>query len=135
MGKTRNLSAAQAGFSMMEVLVAMAVFAIVALGAAQSTIYAVKFQKYAEVSNAARNLAVSKAEELTGVDLALLDDRYDLSESDIAVVGHNAVKFNRSTNVSVNSDGSRTVDITVSSSSPLLRKPIQYSTRFAPWES
>ncbi len=124
----------QRGSSIVEVLVAMSLFSIVAVGLAQSAAYSLRFQKSAELGNLARNLAVSKAEELAGVSLADLDDSFDGTESNLTVVGH-SISFDRVTDVTVNADGSRTVDIVVSSPSPLLFTAVTYSTRFAPWES
>ena len=127
------VKAQQQGIALMEVLVALFVFSIVGLGLAQSTIVGLRAHMRAEVGNFARNLAVSKAEELSGVKISDLDETYDETESDLTVSG-SKVKFTRVTNVIVNSDNSRTIEITVSSSSIFLPVPIFYKTRFAPWE-
>ena len=124
----------EAGFSMMEVLAAMTLLSIVGLAISNSMIVAIRFQKIAEVGNMAKNLAVSKAEELSGVQLTALSDTYDATENNL-VVGSGKIKFTRVTNITVNSDGSRTVDVTVSSTSKYLPKAVKYTTRFAPWES
>ena len=118
----------------MEALVALFLFSLVGLGLAKSMITSISLQKQAEIGNLARNLAVSKAEELSGVNIDNLNNSYDSTESNLTVTGHN-IKFTRVTDVTVNSDGSRTIDISVSSTSFVMTKPVTYSTRFAPWES
>ena len=122
-----------AGFSLMEVLIALFIFSLVGLSIAKSTIVSMQAQLRAEMGNVARNLAVSKAEELSGVKISDLDATYNDTETDLAVSGHQT-KFTRVTTVIVNSDNSRTIHIAVSGASAFLPYPISYSTRFAPWE-
>ena len=124
----------QVGSSLVEVLVAVSIFALIGLSATRSAMSSIRYQKNVEVSNIARNLAISKAETLSGVRIDLLTTASGGTESDLSVPGH-TIKFTRSTTVSVNSDGSRTISVVITSSSPLLLSPVSYSTRFAPWES
>lgn len=112
---------------------ALTIFSMVGLALAQSAIVSMHFQKQAEIGNLAKNLAVSKVEELSGVPLSDLDDSYDQTESSLSVSGHE-IKFTRNTNITVNADNSRTVAISVASISPWLSKTVNYTTRFAPWE-
>ncbi len=122
------------GSSLIEVMVAMAILAIVGLGVAQSAIYGIKYQKSAEIGNVARNLAISKAERLSAIPLNTLDNSYDSIESNLTAPGHTII-FRRTTDITVNADGSRSIDITVSTTNPVLLNVATYSTRFAPWES
>lgn len=122
------------GFTLVEVLVSVTLLSIMGLAVANTASYSLRAHKYAEVANVAKNLAVSKAEELSGVRIDLLTDAYDGTETNLAVTGHTML-FTRVTNVTVNSDGSRTIDVTVSSSSTALLQPAFYSTTYAPWES
>ncbi len=119
---------------MIEVLVAISLFAVVALALTQSAIFGMRFQLQAQIGNLARNLAVSKAEQLAGVQIGDLNSSYNLTEPNLIVTGHK-IAFTRTTSISVNTDGSRTVNIIVSSASSYLPKPVSYTTRFAPWES
>lgn len=124
----------QRGFGLIEVLVAFLLFSIISLSATRSAIYSIRFQKNAEVGNIARNLAVTKAEQLAGISLDELDNTYGGTESDLTTEG-SEMTFIRVTTVTVNGDGSRSIEITVSSDNPALLNPVSYSTRFAPWES
>ena len=122
------------GFSIIEVLCALCLFMVMGLGLTYNSIYALKFQKNAELANLATNLAVTKAEELAGVDASTLSSGNNSTETGLTVTGHK-ITFNRSTTITVNADGSRTVVVLVSSPSPFLLKSVSYSTRLAPWES
>ena len=122
------------GSSMLEVLVATLILAIVGLTVSLSAISGIRYQKVSEIGNIAMNLAVSKAEQLSGIRIDLLTDSYDATESNLQVTGHK-IEFKRVTDVTVNTDGSRTIAITVSSSSTYLPQPARYTTTFAPWES
>ena len=132
--KSQHSRCAQAGSTIVEVLVAIVLFGLVGLSMATSNIYGIKFQKRAELGNLATNLAVTKIEQLAGYDPTTLDAGDNSSETGIAVSGH-SITFNRVTTITVNSDGSRTVQVTVSSPIASLLTPVTYVTRFAPWES
>ena len=122
------------GSALIEVLVAASILGIVGLAIAMNAMVALRFQKTTEVRLLAKNLAVSKAEELSGVFLDDLDDSFDEVEPNLSVGSH-LIQFSRSTDITVEADGSRSVSISVSSTSPYLTTPVQYTTRFAPWES
>ena len=123
----------QRGFSMVEVLIGTFLLAVMGLALSNSLIYSIRSHKYVEIGNVAKNLAVSKTEELSGVRIDLLNDSYDSTENNVAVSGHQ-ITFKRVTNVTVNADGSRTIDVTVSSGSNTLLSSASYSTTYAPWE-
>lgn len=123
-----------AGFSLMEVLVAIVIFGIAGLAMTSNAVVGFRFQKSTELGLLAKNLAVSKAEELSGVFLDDLDNSYDLTENNLTVTGHR-IPFTRVTDVTIEADGSRTIDVTVSSPSGLLLAPVHITTRLAPWES
>lgn len=131
--KTKKLADCRAS-SLVEVMVAVVFFAIVGLALTQSVLGGIRFQKQAEIIMLAKNLAISKAEQLSGVSTTLLNDTYDLTENNLTVTGH-TITFTRVTNVTVNSDGSVTVDVSVSSLNPILTNAVSFTTRFAPWET
>ncbi len=128
------VSNTQRGTGLLEVLVAIVLLGILGLTVVSSSIVGIRYQKASEIGNLAMNLAVSKAEILSGVRIDLLNDTYDATENTLQVSGHK-ITFKRVTDVTVNSDGSRTIFITVSSPSPYLPQPAKYTTTFAPWES
>ena len=130
----RQISKNEGGFGLMEVLVAVVLLGIVCLAIASNVITGLRFHKHAEIDLLAKNLAVSKVEELSGIVLDDLDDSYDGTEANLLVTGH-AIAFTRVTDVTIEADGARFIEITVSSDSPYLPTPVNYSTRFATWES
>lgn len=126
--------ASERGFTLIEILVAIVFFGLISVSIASSTIYGMRFQKHAELGNLATNLAVSKIEELSGVDPTTLDAGDNSTETGLVIEGHE-ITFDRETEITVNADGSRTITVSVSSPSVLLLAPVDYTTRFAPWES
>ena len=125
----------ESGFSLLELLVSICLFATVGLAITQSTIHAMRFQKQAEIGNLATNLAVSRMEVLAGTNPDDLPTSPLVgTEPMVLAAGHDII-FQRDTEVVQNADGSLTITVTVSSDSEYLPGPVEYSTRFAPWES
>ena len=122
------------GSTLIEAMVGILLLAIMGLTVTWSSMMSMRYQKVSEIGNLAMNLAVSKAEQLSGVRIDLLTNAYDSTENNLTINGH-AITFKRVTDISVNSDGSRTISIVVSSDSRYLPRPARYSTTFAPWES
>lgn len=125
--------AGEKGFLMLELMVAMVVLAIVGLAITTSAYSGLRFQKQAEIGNFARNIAVSRIEVLAGVPTGVLSSSYNETNTSVTVAGTN-VTFLRSTAVVTNADGSKTVTITVASSSNLLSKSVVLTSQFAAWE-
>lgn len=126
-------SKSQAGFLMLELMVALVVLAIVGLAVTTSAYSGLRFQKQAEIGNFARNIAVSRIETLAGVPTASLSSSYNETNTSVTQTGTNVV-FRRSTTITTNADGSKTVSVTVSSTSALLSSPITLTSQFASWE-
>ncbi len=122
------------GSSMLELIVGLTFIGIVSLTVIWSSVSGVRFQKQTEVGNTAMNLAVSRAEELAGVFIENLNASYN--ENNIIVNDHDhEFELKRTTVVTVNPDGSRTVEITISGPPKYLPSPVYYTTTFALWES
>jgi hypothetical protein len=122
------------GSSMFELIVGLTFIGIVGLTVIWSTVSGVRFQKQTEVGNTAMNLAVSRAEELAGVFIENLNASFN--ETNVTVDDHqHKFELKRSTIVTINPDGSRTVTVTISGPGRYLPVPISYTTTFALWES
>lgn len=135
MGKKRfnQAPALQAGVSLLEVLVGLVLIAIAGIGATYSMITSLRVEKATQVHMAANSLASAKVEELTAVDTLDLDSTFN--ESDVVLtLPELQVEFSRSTTITVNSDQSRTIDVTVRSLSERLPTEANFTTRFALWE-
>lgn len=132
-GKDLAQSGEESGFLIIELMVALVVLAIVGLAITSSAYSGLRFQKQAEIGNFARNIAVSRLEELAGIPTSSLSSSYNETNTAVTVTGTN-VPFQRTTTVSINADGSKTVTVAVSSSSALLTQTVTLSTQFAAWE-
>ncbi|HMO18997.1 MAG TPA: hypothetical protein PKA63_07800 [Oligoflexia bacterium] len=122
------------GSSMLEMLVGLVFLSLVGLNILWSGVSATRFQKQVELGNVAMNIAISKAESLAGVFIDQLNNSYNETNEPVTSETGN-IEFYRTTVVTTNPDGSRTINISVSSVDKYLPNPITYTTTFAAWES
>jgi type II secretory pathway pseudopilin PulG len=115
---------------MMEVLVAIGVLGIVALSTSYSTIVAYKIMKRNRRNAIAHQLCLEKMEQLAAVSPALLSDADDLTETPVTV---DNVNYIRQTDVTVNSDNSRTVTVSVTPEVSGRAKGITLTNSFPLW--
>lgn len=118
------------GFSLIETLVALTILATVGLSLSYSMITAIRASRRAERNSVASQLAFRKMEELAQVNPNNLSNANDLTESALTV---NGIAYTRVTNVTVNADGSRTVDITASPKNDRYGSPVTYRSSFFLW--
>lgn len=130
---TKCRKSAQDGFTLVEVLVAMVVMAIAALGVLSSHATALRVAKLTEAHQAASSLAASKVEQLSAVDPELLNSSDN--EVDIHVTWPSLnVDFRRDTTVAINADSSRTIYVRVHSETLSIPTEVKFQTRIALWE-
>ena len=122
------------GFGLLEILVSMSLLAVVGLSLASSMYTAIRTQKKTLYADVAYNLAVNKVELYAAINTADLDDTYDDNETGLTLSTLPDITFDRVTDVTVNADNSRTVDITVTCNHPLLPVSIDYSATYPVWE-
>lgn len=99
----------QQGFSLIEVLVAMMILSVVALATASNTIKGFVFFKRNTRQAYASQLALDRLELFAAQDPAAL-----AASTSTENLTYRHVKFTRVTSITANSDGSRTIDVTVS---------------------
>lgn len=129
----RHQTRTECGITLMEVLVAIIVLAIMAAAGISNLIIALKTAKYTEVNFAANSLAISKVEEIAAIDVGNLNSNYN--EVEPAVTWPDlALTFTRTTTININGDDSRTVDVSVMSNSPAVATNVTFSTTLAVWE-
>lgn len=121
------------GVTLMEVLVAITLVAIMAAAGISNLMVALRTAKHTEVNYAANTLAISKVEELAAVDVSALDSSYNGTESSVSWNDLN-ITFTRVTTVTVNADSSRTLSVDVSSNSDSVPTSVNFTTTFALWE-
>ena len=123
----------EAGVGLMEILVAIILLSVVALGMTLNLSTSLRIGKITEAHFAASTLASGHLEELSAVDTANLDASYN--EVDTVVTFPNlAFDFYRTTTVVINADNSRTVSVSVNSGNAALPTTVTFSTTLALWE-
>lgn len=120
----------QRGFSMVECLFALAILSVSALAVTQGSIYSLVHMKRAIRQNIAQELALSKLEEYAAIDPSTLDSGDDSNEPSLSV---DNISFSRQVAVTVNSDNSRTVTVTVATNESSLGEEIVLENTFALW--
>ena len=126
-------SMTESGITLMEVLVAIVLLAIMASAGISNLIVALKTAKYTEVNFAANSLAISKVEEISAIDVGNLNSSYNEIEPDVTWPDL-TLTFTRTTTIHMNGDDSRTVDVSVVSNSPDVATNVTFSTTLALWE-
>ncbi len=120
----------EAGFTIMEVLVAIVLLAVVGLASARNSVMSMSTLKRSIRNSIAMQLAVEKLEELGSINPTSLDASDNATES--AVV-QDSISFSRTTTVVVNSDQSRSVTIVVQANDASLGGNYTASSRFPLW--
>ncbi|MCI5066015.1 prepilin-type N-terminal cleavage/methylation domain-containing protein [bacterium] len=121
------------GITLVEVLVATVLLSVMAAAAITNLTMALWTAQLTEVNFAANSLAISKVEELSAVDVDLLDASYNSTENNVQWSDLN-IAFTRTTTVTVNGDSSRTVNVNVATSGSKIPTSVQFNTTFALWE-
>ncbi len=99
-----------AGFSLLEVLVAMMLLAVIGLAVAYNTVRSYSLMKRGLRHSYATQLALDKLEELEAISPINLTSANNSTESAVSI---NNVFFTRTVSITVNADSSRTVIVTV----------------------
>jgi type II secretion system protein I len=128
-----NIRNKQKGFSLVEVLVSMAILAIMSLAVMKNSTGALRFSKFIESNHVASTLAISKMEEFAAINAVNLTSSLNETEDEVEWPGHN-ITFTRTSTIVVNSDNSRTVNIVVTSNHGILPTSVTFANTFALWE-
>lgn len=119
------------GFMLIELLVIVALLAIFALTMLQANMTSMRSRGKAQLYSYASQIAAESLEEYAAIDPINLDNTDDYADT-VERLGH---QFSRTVDVTVNSDSSRTVVVTVSSSNPLYPTSVSVQGVFAMWGS
>jgi prepilin-type N-terminal cleavage/methylation domain-containing protein len=120
----------QAGFSMVEVLAAVAILSVVGLAVAMNGIHTYTSIKRNERNSVARQLATEKLEEFASQDPSSLTAASGTTE--LNLTSHNMF-FRRISTVTVNADSSITVSVSVSSNRTGVGGAVTLSNTFFLW--
>jgi len=118
------------GFLLIEVLVAVLLLSIASLSILQSTVMSYKTVIRNQRNSLAQQIALEKMEELAGENPANLGDGFDATETGLV---YDDISFTRVTEVTVNSDNSRTVVVSVAATETELGGEMTLSNNFALW--
>ena len=125
-----NRKGSEAGTGLIDVLVAMLLLSFLGASLSSSTNLSFSAFKRAKRQSLASQLAIETLESLAATNPANLDDADDLVETGIS---RESVTFNRTTDVTVNADGSRTVTVTVTGAKSKLGGSASYTSTYPMW--
>lgn len=121
---------AECGFSMIECLVAVALLSVTALAVTHSTVQSMVLAKRNMRNSMATQLALSKIEEYAAMD----PESYTAANSVTGTsIVFDDVTFTRSIAITVNSDSSRTVQVTVRVADASLGGDVTFKDTFPLW--
>ena len=118
------------GFAVIEFLVSTIIISVVSLGMLHSTLSSMKISKKSHYDSTAYQLAVERLEDYSVINPQTLDNGDDTSETGIS---RNNMEFTRTTDVTINTNGSRTVNVVVTSVNGLLDSSVTLSNSFPLW--
>ncbi|MCB0336433.1 MAG: prepilin-type N-terminal cleavage/methylation domain-containing protein [Bdellovibrionales bacterium] len=107
---SHNRISAEAGVTLIELLVAFAIFSVIALAFTFNSSQAHRTIDHSNRHAGMQQLAIEKIEELSAINPILLNDTYDDTESDLDIDG---IEYERITDITINANGSRTIDVTI----------------------
>lgn len=119
------------GFSLIDVLVAVCLLAIMGISLAYSNVNTIQTVSRTERNAIALRLATEKLEQMSAIDPINISDINDSTES-ITWLGS---PYTRVTDVTVNADGSRTILVTVTGGNTILGGSAEVEGTFQIWGS
>ena len=128
-----NKRSKEAGLSLMEILVSLALGTIFSVAISTSTATSLRISTHTEAHHAASRLASDKLEQIAAIDSLDIDNTLDATESGVTYPGL-GITFTRTTAVTTNADSSRTINVSVVSDSTAIPASVDFSTTFALWE-
>lgn len=121
----------QDGFYLTETVVTLLLFAVIALGITQSSMLSIQVRNRSLHNSTAMQIALESLESFVGIDPSILSDTNDSSTT----VNRDNLNFTRVVNITVNSDSSRTVSVTVTDSNLLVGAHANVENTFPLWGS
>lgn len=107
--KAQEHCASEEGFSLLEILFGILLVSVMAMGIVKSTTLAMQTREKTIRDSGAMKLALISLEQYSSSDPADLSDANDLTET----VNLYGVQFTRTIDITENTDGSKTVDVSV----------------------
>ena len=122
----------ESGVTLIEVLVATLLLMITGGAILANMLYSMQSSKFIEANHAASSLAADRLEQLAAVEIGDLDDTFDETDTTVTWPGLD-LGFVRSTDVTVNSDGSRTAVVTVKTTDFVMPTKVTFQDNFYAW--
>ena len=130
MGSRRRLIP-QAGFFLLEAIVVIALFSLLALGYAYSVSFGMRMRQRMIHNSVAMQMAMEEIESLGSLDPATLDAGDNFTDT----VTRGPLRFQRSITISVNANGSRTVVVQITDLNTSVAGAARVSNTYALWGS
>ena len=118
------------GAALLDVLIALVLISLISAGLTLNSITASQALLKLQRKIYSQQLAQSKLEEFAMIDPSLLDDSYDDLELGVQAEG---IDFVRQVDVTVNADGSRSVEVSVAPASTSPNGGVTLTNRFVEW--
>lgn len=118
------------GFSIIEVVASLLMVALISLGVMKSSLLSHKTVNLNQLEAVANQLAVEKLEEFAGIDPINISTADNSTETNLQ---RKNTTFSRVVQVSINSDQSRTVLVTVTGNLSILNVNQSVSSTFSVW--
>ena len=118
------------GITLMEVLFCVLFTSIMAMGLTSSTLTSYRSYNNTLHNSYAMQLALQRLEQLAAVSPDTLSNATDSDEPEVLM---DNMSFRRVTDVTINADRSRTVEVTVTSNSAKLNTSVTISDTFTMW--
>lgn len=126
-----SIKNSESGFSIIETLVVIVLFAIMSMGIAHSIIYSTYLRGRSEHNATASQLANAAMENFARTDPSTLTSANNAT----GAVIQNGVTFTRTVTVTVQSDGSRTIGVAITCPGCRLGGTATISSNFPQWGS
>jgi type II secretory pathway pseudopilin PulG len=120
----------ETGSIILEVLVAIVILSIMGLALVQSILMSLRTREHAVRTSLAMQVASDSLEEVSATNPSMLSDANDRNDQ----VTRAGVSFTRLIDVTVNADGSRTIDVSVVGTTTKLGGKANLSVTVIPWE-
>jgi len=121
-----------AGFTIVELLVSLLLMGILAVAIAQGTTVSLTLSKQTRVSQLMHNLAVGRLEEISGTKASFLTAGTGV-EAEVSAPG-TGFTFTRTTAITLESENTRAVTVTVASNGAVKPQPVIYKATLPVWE-
>jgi Tfp pilus assembly protein PilV len=123
----------QKGFGVIEVLFGILLIGISSLAVTSEIMMSLKTGLLLESSYAAHSLAIQRAEQISAMNISNITAADSGTETGLTFPGVSST-FTRATNITVNTDNSRSLEIIVTRNGNIIPTSVTYHTTYSTWQ-